>query len=118
MVAALRGELNPDAWPVDAHVVAPIAQVRVAGVGNLDLIEFGLIEPAVFCPLRAITRPGRDRILDEILRGIGKLGDRNSLALGGELAVLAGTDVDIVETRFEFRLFRLLGCEGVKLAVE
>src|SRR6202034_312974 len=61
MVAPLRGELNPDAWPVDAHVVAPIAQVRRAGVGHLDLIEFSLVELAVFSALRAITRPGRDR---------------------------------------------------------
>ena len=87
MVATLGGELDPDAWPVDAHVVAPIAQVLRARVGHLDLIELGLVELAVFCALRAITGPGRDRFLDEFLRGIGKLGDRNSLALGGELAV-------------------------------
>ena len=67
MVATLRGELNPDARPVDTHVVAPIAHVRRARVRHLDLIEFGLIELAVFGALRGITRPGRDRFLDEIL---------------------------------------------------
>src|SRR5262245_55514512 len=65
MVATLGRELDPDAWPVDAHIVASIVQVRRAGVRNLDLIELGLIEPAIFCALRAITRPGRDRFLDK-----------------------------------------------------
>ncbi len=39
VVATLCGELNPDAWPVEAHVVSPIAQVRRTGVGHFDLIE-------------------------------------------------------------------------------
>jgi len=42
MVAALRGELDPDARAVESHVVAPIAHVRRARVGHFDLIEFGL----------------------------------------------------------------------------
>src|SRR4051812_3744880 len=42
MVATLGGELDPDARPVEAHVVSPIAQARRARVGHPDLVEFGL----------------------------------------------------------------------------
>ena len=100
MVVALRGELDPDARPVEPDVVAQrVAHVRRARVGHLNLVEFGLVELAVFGALGAVARPGGDRPLDELLRGVGELGDRDPLAPGGELAVLLGADVDVVESR-------------------
>src|SRR3954463_14859014 len=56
MVAALRGELDPDARTVEAHIVAPITHVRRARVGDLHPVEFGLVELAVLGTLGAIIR--------------------------------------------------------------